>query len=329
MEDILRRTSERSRRLHGEPVSAAPAAGLEAADRTPGARNPGAQIPWNLHGHTASDEARSRGSGQDSPSSLHSRQGSRLGLIEFIGLLRSNGIGEDKAPDEDVELVFSKHASMGTGGKLNFLAVQSAVREVLEAAASPSSSQCPSRHSSKHASGHAAPAPTGVLRADHRLGAGGGGMQHAVHSHSPSHSSLGSEASRGSASLTPTDSRSGKEASLRSQIRSASSDTQSQSDLSGTSSSKSSATSPSYVQAARARYGEAVVAGAASRACAMAEGLQSSQFISRPHSFESDAASEALAATEAVYLSQAQVCSHSAFPILRSLQRADAGIEHH
>lgn len=298
MEDILRRTSERGRRLHGEPASATPAVGPEAADGAPGARNPGAEVPWSFESHTASDEARSRGSGRDSPSSLHSRQGSRLGLIEFIGLLRSNGIGEDKAPDEDVELVFSKHASMGTGGKLNFLAVQSAVREVLEAAASPSSSQSLSRHSSNM--------PAGVLRADHRLGAGGGGMQQAVRSYSASHSSLGSQAFRGSASLTPVNSHSGEEASLRSQTRSVSSDTQSHSDLSGTVSSKSS------------------------------EGLQATQFISRPYSFESDAASEALAVTEAVYLSQAQVCSHSASacagPMLRwcrctaAWQHADARI---
>ena len=42
--------------------------------------------------------------------------------------MRSNGVREDQASDEQAELVFSKHASMGTGGKINFLAVQTAVR---------------------------------------------------------------------------------------------------------------------------------------------------------------------------------------------------------
>ena len=43
----------------------------------------------------------------------------RLGLSELIDLIRSQGVEEGVASDEDVELVFSKHASAGTGGKID------------------------------------------------------------------------------------------------------------------------------------------------------------------------------------------------------------------
>jgi hypothetical protein len=40
---------------------------------------------------------------------------SRLRLVDFIKIIRENGVDEATASDEDVELAFSKHASMGTG----------------------------------------------------------------------------------------------------------------------------------------------------------------------------------------------------------------------
>ena len=89
----------------------------------------------------------------------------RLGLSEFIAVIRSKGINEAQVPDEDAELVspplplcfftrfassaclavyrnhedlehfclqaFSKHASMGTGGKVDTLAVSALIRELL------------------------------------------------------------------------------------------------------------------------------------------------------------------------------------------------------
>ena len=40
---------------------------------------------------------------------------SRLRLVDFIKIIRENGLDEATASDEDVEIAFSKHASMGTG----------------------------------------------------------------------------------------------------------------------------------------------------------------------------------------------------------------------
>ena len=55
----------------------------------------------------------------------------RLGLSELIDLIRSQGVEEGVASDEDVELVFSKHASAGTGGKIDVEAVGELMHELL------------------------------------------------------------------------------------------------------------------------------------------------------------------------------------------------------
>ena len=43
---------------------------------------------------------------------------SRLRLVDFIKIIRENGVDEATASDEDFELAFSKRASMGTGGQI-------------------------------------------------------------------------------------------------------------------------------------------------------------------------------------------------------------------
>lgn len=300
MQDILNRTSERARRVQNSESNVA-APGQEPADGATVALNPAADFarppaqsaPGRTSGSSANDEAQSRG--LESWSSRQGR-GSRLGLIDFIELLRNNGIDEDNAPDEDVELVFSKHASMGTGGKLNFLAVQSAVREVLENAGAPSMdhTEARSRQSSES-----------VRDSSASLGGRGPGPVARYQADSDPASDAPSPPAQESAplSLSPSPSRSGG-SNGELFFSSSSPSTQDPTGTAGTSGSSLRLT-PALE---RYREAQATLEGAPTRPV---EGLQSMRFISRPVSLESEAASAsaavAVAATEAVWLTHTQV----------------------
>jgi len=58
-------------------------------------------------------------------------QGGRLGLADFVEIIRKNGVQEELVSDEQAELVFSQHASMGAAGRLNFLSLPALVHELL------------------------------------------------------------------------------------------------------------------------------------------------------------------------------------------------------
>ena len=58
-------------------------------------------------------------------------QGGRLGLADFVEIIRKNGVQEELVSDEQAELVFSKYASMGAAGTLNFLSLPALVHELL------------------------------------------------------------------------------------------------------------------------------------------------------------------------------------------------------
>ena len=127
MHDILRRTMERAQNVHTPSIVRAASEQqqlLSQAGPSHGrqmATNPAAALT-SQRGFDDDEDTASK------PESQLESTSSRLGLLQFIQLLRSNGVREDQASDEQAELVFSKHASMGTGGKINFLAVQTAVR---------------------------------------------------------------------------------------------------------------------------------------------------------------------------------------------------------
>ena len=132
MEDILRRTVERAQ--DEQPASSVRAVSEQQLSSQAGpshgrqmATNPAAELTSPRGGGDGVTRKTTQLPGLESTSS-------RLGLLQFIRLLRKNGIGEDQASDEEAELVFSKHSSMGTGGKLNFLAVQAAVSAARESA---------------------------------------------------------------------------------------------------------------------------------------------------------------------------------------------------
>jgi hypothetical protein len=59
------------------------------------------------------------------------QEGWRLGLADFVEIIRKNGVQEELVSDEQAELVFAKHASMGAAGKLNFLSLPALVHELL------------------------------------------------------------------------------------------------------------------------------------------------------------------------------------------------------
>ena len=70
----------------------------------------------------------------DSPILLSpGEQGGRpkLGLADFVEIIRKNGVQEELVSDERAELVFSKHASMSAAGTLNFLSLPALVHELL------------------------------------------------------------------------------------------------------------------------------------------------------------------------------------------------------
>jgi hypothetical protein len=58
-------------------------------------------------------------------------QGGRLGLADFVEIIRKNGVQEELVSDDQAELVFSKHASMGAAGKLNFMSLPALLNELL------------------------------------------------------------------------------------------------------------------------------------------------------------------------------------------------------
>ena len=91
----------------------------------------GSALSLALPGSNSSDMSMYHSSSDSSDAGNTAASSGRLGLSELIDLIRSQGVEEGVASDEDVELVFSKHASAGTGGKIDVEAVGELMHELL------------------------------------------------------------------------------------------------------------------------------------------------------------------------------------------------------